>query len=744
MKRPQLVFNIFLGILVIIAIGITIYFNDSIIITLSLLCVILFIKNIYKNKRYKRLYRIAEVNNRRYKMALEALNGAVWEWDNKSQTVYMSNRMKRILKVNKEIESLNQWFDFFTDDKEKEDAKLFYKNICEKKNLSEFNIDHFITNSLGESMVVEVQGKGKIKDNTFYLSGIITDITERKKQELILKERERKHRLVVEGSKDIIFCWDLQSNNVAFDNKIIKYLDYETKDDLIISNSEWSKYIVPKDIEKYNLEMQRIVNSKIESYYEIDYRIKCRNNKILWLQSKGKKSIDNNGKEFIYGSLCDITDRKEKEIEVKHLSYYDEVTGMPNRRYFIDSVTEIIKKRQGTDERVAFIFIDLDNFKYVNDTYGHDVGDALLIKFSELINELSGKESFIARFGGDEFILAKYNIKDKNEVTVILDNIIKTLSKPININDKEVFCTLSIGVSIYPSDGKDITTLLKRADMAMYTAKENGKNRYKFFDMSILESLNREFEIEKGLRSAIINNEINLVYQPKIRVNSEEVIGYECLARWTSSKLGFIPPKEFIPIAESSRIIVDIGKYIIEECFKHCKDLSLKTDKKFKMAINLSDVQIRDEEIVRFVDSCLKKYNLSPEYIEFEITESIIMKSVQKNIEILQRLKELGITLALDDFGTGYSSLNYLRILPIDVLKIDKSFIDGINIDDRSEHIIQSIVELSHYFKLLVVAEGVETIEQLKYLKEVNCDIIQGYYYSKPKFFEEASKMILN
>ena len=394
------------------------------------------------------------------------------------------------------------------------------------------------------------------------------------------------------------------------------------------------------------------------------------------------------------------------------------------------------------NEKIAFIFIDLDNFKYVNDTYGHDAGDLLLIEFAKIIKNMKIKDSLFARYGGDEFIIVQYNIQEKNQIKYILDNIIKKLSNPIIINDKEIFCTLSIGVSVYPIDGGDMPILLKRADMAMYLAKVNGKNRYEFFDIKILEILNREFDIEKGLRVAVDKSEIKMLYQPKIKVDTEEVIGFESLVRWNSKSLGIVSPSEFIPIAESSGLIIPIGKYIINESFRRCKELTLKNNKKFKMAINLSEVQIRDEDIVSFISESLKFYDLSAEYIEFEITESIIMKSAERNISTLEKLKKLGVSLALDDFGTGYSSLSYLRTLPIDVLKIDKSFIDGIVIEEKSEYIINSIVELSHYLSLLVVAEGVETKEQLDFLKRISCDVIQGYYFSRPVEFDEAIRMI--
>ncbi|WP_291647891.1 bifunctional diguanylate cyclase/phosphodiesterase [Clostridium sp.] len=711
----------------------------SLLLIMFFIILLLMIRLIYINKKYEKLYKLANSNKRRYRMAIDALEGAIWEWNSENNKLYMSKKMRDILKISKDIESFDEWFSFIVED-EREDIKIFIENIIHNRILDNFILESSIINSSGEKLLIKVQGNGKIRNNIFYLSGLIIDITERKRIENMNKVIENKNRLAVEGSKDIAFWWNVNQNIISIDYSIREYLEIKGEGDVLISDKSWQKFIVEDDIATYNKQITKVLNSKKDEFYSIEYRILSKDNRVVWIQSKGKKTLERNGDLFIHGALSDITDRKEREIEINYLSFNDEVTGIPNRRFFVREITNHINNHP--NEKIAFIFLDLDNFKYVNDTYGHDAGDLLLIEFTKIINNMKIKDSLFARYGGDEFIIVQYNIQGKNQIKYILDNIIKKLSDPIIINDKEIFCTLSIGVSVYPIDGGDMPILLKRADMAMYLAKVNGKNRYEFFDIKILEILNREFDIEKGLRVAVDNSEIKMLYQPKIKVDTEEVIGFESLVRWNSKSLGLVSPSEFIPIAESSGLIIPIGKYIINESFRKCKELTLRTAKKFKMAINLSEVQIRDEDIVSFISESLKFYDLSAEYIEFEITESIIMKSAEKNINTLEKLKGLGVSLALDDFGTGYSSLSYLRTLPIDVLKIDKSFIDGIVIEEKSEYIINSIVELSHYLSLLVVAEGVETKEQLDFLKKISCDVIQGYYFSKPVEFNEAIKMI--
>lgn len=695
----------------------------------------------YKNKKYKKLYNQAESNKRRYRMAIEALDGAIWEWSSEKNKLFISKKIKDLLKINNDITSFEEWLSFVLEE-EREDIRIFIENTIENRILDNFVLEHTVIDSEEKRLTIKFRGKGSIKEEIFYLSGVITDFTERRRLENINKAREDKNRLALEGSKDIVYWWNVKENIMSVGSSIRKYLNIQGSGDLLIPASTWETYIMKEDLDSYKYKIEKVIKSNKNEFYTIEYRILGKDNKAYWIESKGKKTIEKNGDIFIHGALSDITIRKEKEIEINYLSFNDEVTGIPNRRYFVREISSMIKEYP--NEKFALIFIDIDNFKYVNDTYGHDTGDALLTEFTKIILGMNIKDSLLARYGGDEFILVKNKLKGKNQIKDLLDNIIKKLSKPIVVNNKEIFCTLSIGVSIYPIDGKEIGILLKRSDMAMYLAKFNGKNRYEFFDLRILEILNREFDIEKGLRTAIDNEEIKLVFQPKILIDSGTVIGFESLVRWNSKDLGFVPPNEFIPIAENSGLIIPIGRYIINESFKKCKELSLMTNRKFKMAINLSEVQIRDEEIVDYVAETLERYELDASYIEFEITESIIMKSAEKNIKTLEKLKALGVTLALDDFGTGYSSLSYLRTLPIDVLKIDKSFIDGILIEEKSEYIINSIIDLSHYLNLLVVAEGVETKEQLDYLKRSSCDIIQGYYFSKPIQFDEASKMIIN
>ncbi|WP_133016903.1 EAL domain-containing protein [Clostridium cuniculi] len=552
------------------------------------------------------------------------------------------------------------------------------------------------------------------------------------------KQYKQGYALSIEAMNGAIWIWDDKSERVYVSNKIKELLGLE-KDRITLE--QWYEYIVESDLKRVKSYFDGICYNRMCINSNMRYSIKTANGEIMHIEYKGKGSISDD----IYslsGVIMNITNEKNSEQKVHFMSYYDDITGIPNRKMFTEKFQELINNNSNCKSQLGIIFFDIDNFKNINDTYGHEIGDEILLKLCERIeNILDGRQTF-ARFGGDEFVIAFSNIINEKEINEFLDELLLKVRKPFEINNKKIYCTISIGVSIYPKDADRLDILLKTADMAMHKAKEEGKNRYKFFDVEISNILKRQYEIEKALRTAIENNEIFMVFQPKISIKGEKVNGFEALVRWVNNELGFISPAEFIPIAENSGLIIDLGKYIIEESFKKCSELCCSTKSKFNIAINISDIQLREEGFISFVSEMLEKYNIPPEYIEFEITEGVIMQSVVKNIELLIELKRLGVSIALDDFGTGYSSLSYLKRLPIDVLKIDKSFVDGIGVDEKSEYIAESIIKLSHSLNLKVVAEGVETKEQLGYLNKMKCDVAQGYYFSKPEKFEVIKEMI--
>lgn len=463
----------------------------------------------------------------------------------------------------------------------------------------------------------------------------------------------------------------------------------------------------------------------------------------IWISVKGQARKSNKG-EFLgfEGYVHNITREKEAHLKLEYISYYDELTGLNNRKQFKNIIEKELEKHIVSESRGALIIIDIDNFKFINDSYGHKCGDILLEKFSEDLKKIFNDDQLLCRFGGDEFLIFISSISYLNEINTTVRKIMDILKNPYDINGHKIYSSTSIGVSVFPDDGEDFEVLLKNADAAMYIAKSNGKNQWQMFNNNISREINRIYSIQRGLRTALDNDEMFVVFQPKVRLTDDEVNGFEALLRWKSNEIGFVSPGEFIPVAENTRLIIPIGKFVLREVFAKVKYLLSEGYDNFKIAVNLSEIQLRDGNLLEYFNSLIEEFNVSPKYIEVEITESMIMKSVDKNIECLLQIKELGASIALDDFGTGYSSLNHLTKLPIDVLKIDRSFVIDMAENDKSRYIVENIIQLSHKLGMTVVAEGVEEKEQVDYLRSIECDTVQGFYYSKPEYFENIISML--
>lgn len=432
----------------------------------------------------------------------------------------------------------------------------------------------------------------------------------------------------------------------------------------------------------------------------------------------------------------------EKEQKIHNMAYYDSLTNLPNRVLFMDRLNDAISTSLVHNSKGAVFFLDLDEFKKINDTVGHQNGDELLIIVSDKLKLLIEDYGIISRFGGDEFLILIPKIKSSSDVIELLNKIVDIFNSQIVFNSISNYITASIGVAFFPSDGIDANIILKNADTAMYKAKEAGKNQYCFFNQIMSDKVLRYNDIENNLRDAVKNNELLIHYQPQIDIRSGKVIGMEALVRWNSKKLGFVLPNEFIPIAEKTGVIFEIGSWVFKEV---CNQVKAWIEKGYEFnyaAINISPVQIKQPIFLDKVSKIINDMDLPSSLVEVEITENVLLDSIDDNLDKLNELKKLGIKIALDDFGTGFSSLNYLRMLPIDVLKIDKSFIDGICSNKEQNLITDEIIQLSHKLNYRVIAEGVETEQQLSILSEMNCDYVQGYYFSRPVPSEEMENML--
>lgn len=423
---------------------------------------------------------------------------------------------------------------------------------------------------------------------------------------------------------------------------------------------------------------------------------------------------------------------KESERKIKHMAYYDYITELPNRMLFLNSLKEAIAIAKMNCTNVIVICLDLDNFKSVNDTLGHAIGDALLIETSERLLGFINKKGTVARLSGDEFALFIENVKQESNVIPILERIKSILKEPFWINENLINLTASIGVSIYPDNGESAEELINNADTAMYRAKQSGKNGYRFFSIKMKENILRRINIELLLKKALINNEFLLYYQPQYYTETGRIRGFEALIRWNSPEIGFLNPIEFIPIAEESGLIIEIGEWVLNTASRVCKKFQKRCNCELIMAVNISPIQLKQKGFQNMVLKVIESSGLKPTNLELEVTENILIDSYDNVAHVLRSLNEHGVGIALDDFGTGYSSLSYLRKLPINLLKIDKAFIQEIGLLNPYNELTESIISLVHKLNIKTMAEGVETLEQLNYLIKAKCDLIQGFYLGKP------------
>jgi len=467
--------------------------------------------------------------------------------------------------------------------------------------------------------------------------------------------------------------------------------------------------------------------------FSLEVRIKLINDELLYLHVQGELLTSNDtGIIKLSGVMQDITELKKSQKQLVHVAHHDALTNLPNRTLFQQHLERAMQRADRSHLSVALLFIDLDRFKNINDSLGHDSGDALLREVAMRFSAEMRHYDMVARFGGDEFAIIIDSVKHNEEVLDFIQQLKDLLQKPFLLANKMVHVEASIGISLYPSNGRTSEELLRNADTAMYQAKRSEQYHFAFYSSELTESTIRRWSLENELHQSLKNNEFYLLYQPKVDGFTEKIVGVEALIRWDREDDTAVYPGEFIPLAEETGLIINLGKWVIEEAVKQLIEWKNTIFADLTIAVNVSGRQICDENFTDFVETCLQQADINPQQLEIELTEEHLVSShhAGKGIETLRRLYDLGIKIAIDDFGTGYSSLSRLKQLPISTLKIDKSFVDQIPDNSRDVAIIKSIISLAKNLDLQVVAEGVEKLEQLLCLQHYQCDLIQGFYYS--------------
>lgn len=452
---------------------------------------------------------------------------------------------------------------------------------------------------------------------------------------------------------------------------------------------------------------------------------------------------DNDGRKVAIVTTCnDISERKKNEETIRRITYYDTLTELPNRMLFTERLQQAISDAHGNNKPIAVMLLDLDRFKVINDTYEHGVGDLLIKLVGQRLQSIMRECDTVARLGGDEFLLLFPSLKSTQDATVLAQKIIKLFATVFLLDSYEIYITASIGITIYPTDGADASILIKNADSSMYHAKEKGGNDYKFYSPSLDFKCLEQLTLGNSLHKAVEQNELLLHYQPQIDLSSGRIFGVETLVRWQHPVWGLMSPTEFIALAEDIGIIIPISEWVMRQAFNQMQKWGAEGIPLSQIAVNLSVRQFKEKNLFETISELLKTSGLNPSLLELEITESIIMQNPEETIATIRNLRSLGISFSIDDFGTGYSSLNYLKYLPVSRLKIAKCFIDGISTDTNDRTITKTIINLAHNLGMKVIAEGVETFQQLEFLRRYDCDEIQGYLFYKPLSSGEIERLL--
>jgi diguanylate cyclase (GGDEF)-like protein/PAS domain S-box-containing protein len=579
----------------------------------------------------------------------------------------------------------------------------------------------------------------KVRDEIVGRVYSFRDVTQKKLSEEELRIRER----AIEASTHGIAIIDIQKSThpVIYVNKAFKDItDFKEKN---IIGEEFSTLFAPTINEANSKRIELAIREQRNETVEVE--LIRKSGEPFWCQL-GVAPVKNNDdevKHFIY-IVNDITEYKEMEQALLQQATHDALTGLPNRVLLMDRAEQAIIQVAKKKKQFAFLFIDIDRFKMTNDTLGHGLGDKLLQAISNKLLIATNEFDTVARFGGDEFVILLPDLQNINDAEMIAQEILTIIQKPIKVDQHQLKVTASIGISYYPKDGENYESLMKSADLSMYHAKDSGRNTYRVFENEMNRRVINYAQIDSELRSALSNNEFYLLYQPLVDVDKKKVVGFEALLRWCNPMLGHISPIDFIPIAEENGLIIDIGSWVIEEACQQAVNWQKRGYTNLTMAVNVSGRQLHQSQLCEHVKATLKKTGLKPEFLELELTESLLVENIDVAVDIMHKLKKLGVKLAIDDFGTGYSSLSYLKQFPVDKLKIDRSFISEISKDKNDAAIVCAIINLAHSLKLSVLAEGVEYEYQKSFISANGCSLAQGYYFCPPSKQDIVEEFIKN
>ncbi|HUR83188.1 MAG TPA: EAL domain-containing protein, partial [Thermoanaerobaculia bacterium] len=559
------------------------------------------------------------------------------------------------------------------------------------------------------------------------VQGVARDVSDR-------KDSEARYRLLFERNLAGVYRSTADGRILDCNDACARLFGFETREELLGYNANDFYF---DDSERDRI-VQQLRDQKQVSNLEL--RLRRRDGTTVWVL----ENVTLRDEDVMEGTIIDITDRKRAQEQVEYQAYHDSLTALPNRLLFRDRIALALAHVKRTGRLTAVMFLDLDQFKLVNDTLGHTVGDRLLQAIGARLVTCVRAEDTVARMGGDEFTILLGEVADRRSASLVAQKVLEAVRHPVSIDEHELYVTTSIGIAVFPEEGMDAEVLLKNADRAMYRAKELGRDNYQFASSVESQPAEARLAMESALHRALERDELVVHYHPMVEIATGRLVGAEALVRWQHPERGLIQPEDFIPLAEETQLIVPIGAWVLRTA---CRQMKLWHDAGhpwLRIAVNLSPRQFSDRELVATVESVLQETGYPAQLLDLEITESTAMQNAELTLSILNRLKEMGIRISIDDFGTGYSSLSYLKRFPIDTVKIDQDFVRDLTADDAA--IISAVISMARALNLRVIAEGVETEEQLDFLRRENCAEMQGYLYSQPLAapeFEQALQALL-
>ncbi len=672
-----------------------------------------------------------EKSEQRYQLAVAGANDGIWDCDVQKNSYFFSIKWKRAFGYTEEEIGSN--FEAW--------KSLIHPDDCES---SVQKIKEYMVSGEG---IYENTYRLRCKDGSYRwilsrgqavwddqgrairIAGSHTDITEQVHMQEQLRQEKELQEEIFKSAAILIITWGIDGTIINFNEHAQKVTGYTLHEAI---GERWCDLLLPKenkndlkDIYKRLMDGERLKNYEKQIY--------CKDGTYVDVQWDNNTLYNRDGSIVAFISIgTDITEQKEMQRRLYELAYYDSLTGLPNRVQFEKKVTRLLEKNKRTGSQFALLYIDVDNFKHVNDTLGHAAGDVLLRHMASVLKKQVESTDIIARLSGDEFAVIFTNITYRQDLDEKLVRLQEQLSQPWHLEGQEFFITVSIGIAIYPEHGEDMAELLKKADAAVFNVKDTGKGLYRYYTKEMQLKTQYYIDMDKQLRYGIKNKEFELYYQPQIDLTTGKIVGLEALIRWVHPIKGLVPPDEFIPFAEEAGYIIDIGDWVVKTACEQQKKWQQQGLDPIKISINLSGKRFTHMNFVCHLIDILEETKVQKDFIEFEVTETVIMTNLAGAFHMLEKLKELGVKLALDDFGTGYSSLNYLKQLPIDTIKIDRSFIKTIQQKKNHEAIAKAIINLAHDLQLKIVAEGIENEQQVDFLKQNLCDLGQGYLFSKP------------